>query len=191
MARAVQRPRPGRREACEHAGGVRDHGACQPRGPEDRAPGRQYQPCRRQHPVRRRRRGRAVALAHGPHPRGRSALRQHDRGSRRDAAARAGGGRRGRSPVPALAGIRGHLHHRRQSRHQCRRHGRAGLRQHPRTGAGPRSGAGGWPHLERPRQAAQGQYRLRFAPHLHRLGRHARHHHGRRPEAVPQAARPW
>ena len=39
-----------------------------------------------------------------------------------------------------------------------------------------------------PQRAQEGQHRLRPARPVHRLGRHARHHHGRDPEALPQAA---
>ena len=53
----------------------------------------------------------------------------------------------------------------------------------------PRSGAADRRDLERPAGAAQGQYRLRPARPLHRRRGHARHHHRRGAEAVPEAAR--
>ena len=100
----------------------------------------------------------------------------------------AGGGRARRPPVPALARLGGHLHHRRQYRDQCRRHGGARLRQHARPRARARGGAAGRPDLERPAPSAQGQHRLRPEEPLHRLGGHARHRHRGRAEAVSAAA---
>ena len=98
----------------------------------------------------------------------------------------AGGGRGGGLPVSPVPGVRGHLPHRRQPRHQRGRHGRAALRQHARADPRPRGRAGGRAHLERPHGPAQGQYRLRPARPLHRVRGHARHHHRRSAEALPE-----
>ncbi len=153
------------------------------------AAGRQYRACRRADPDRGRPRDHPVAAAARCDPHGRSRRRHDDRRGRGDPAARAGGSREGRAAVPALARLGRLLHRRRQSLDQCRRHRRAGLWQCPRAVHGARSGAGRWPDLERAAAAAQGQYRLRPQEPLHRRGRHARHHHRRRPEALPAAGR--
>ena len=111
------------------------------------------------------------------------------RGRRLRAAERAGG-RRGRGlPVPPEPRGRGQLHHRRQPRHQRRRHAGAALRQRARPvpGAGSRHRAGRG--LGRPVGPAQGQHRLRPARPVHRQRRHAGRHHRRHHEAVPAAAR--
>ena len=87
------------------------------------------------------RRDRALAQPPRPHPRGRSRLQHHDLRGRRHAAARARGGRRRRPALSATAAVGGHLHHRRQSLDQCRRHRRARPRHRALACARPRSGA--------------------------------------------------
>ncbi len=96
---------------------------------------------------------------------------------------------RGRSAVPAVARRRGQLHHRRQSLHQCRRHGSAGLWRRARDGARAGSRARRRADTERAVEAEKRQHRLRPAQSLHRRGRYARHHHGGDAETVSEAAR--
>ena len=110
-------------------------------------------------------------------PRGRSRLQHHDGGSRRHAAARARGGGRGRPALSAAPAVGRHLHHRRQSLDQCRRHRGARARHRALACARPRSRAGRRPRAARPQQAEEGQYRLRPEEPVHRRRRHARHHH--------------
>ena len=57
------------------------------------------------------------------------------------------------------------------------RHQRRPLRHHPGERAGPGGGAGRWPRHQDRRPRPQGRQRLRPDPAVHRLGRHARHHH--------------
>ena len=90
--------------------------------------------------------------------------------------------------LPARSGIARLLRDRRQPFHQCRRQSRHPLRHDARTGARPRSGAAGRHHRHQPQQAAEEQRRLRSEAAVHRLGRHARHHHARRIAAVSETA---
>ena len=92
-------------------------------------------------------------------------------------AARARGRRRRRPALSAAAAVGGHLHHRRQSLDQCRRHRRARLRHRALARARPRGGAGRRPRAEQPQQAEEGQHRLRPQEPVHRRRRHARRHH--------------
>ena len=96
--------------------------------------------------------------------------------------------RAGRPPVSAEPAVGGKLPDRRQPRHQRRRRRRARLRQRARPGARARGGARRTARVWNGLKALQeGQHRLRPARPLHRLGGHARHHHGGRAEAVPAA----
>ena len=113
----------------------------------------------------------------------------HDRGGRPHPGRGAGCGRQGGPAVPPEPAVGGHLPDRRQPRHQRRRGGRAGLRQHPPAGAGPRGGAGRRPRVERSQRPQEGQHGLRPQGFAHRLGGHAGCHHRRGAQAVPQARR--
>ena len=83
----------------------------------------------------------------------------------------------GRPALSATAAVGRHLHHRRQSFDQCRRHRGARPRHRALACARPRSGAGRRPRAEQPQQAEEGQHRLRPEEPVHRRRRHARHHH--------------
>ena len=151
------------------------------------AAGRQYRAGRR--PDSARRRGDPFAHPARQDPRGRSGLQHHDLRGRRGAGQGAGSRGQRRPAVPAVARRRGKLHHRRQPLHQCRRHRRAGLRHHARSGARAGSGAGRRAHPAAAAKAEKGQHRLRPAAHLHRRRRHAWHHHRGGAQAVSAAAR--
>ena len=141
----------------------------------DRAAGRQYRAGRR--PDSAAQRDRAVAQPARPHPRGRSDLEHAHLRGRRHLAARPRSRRRGRPALSASAAVGRHLHDRRQSLHQCRRHRRDRPRHRPLARARPRSGAGRRPRAQQSQQAEKGQYRLRSEKPVHRRRRHARHHH--------------
>ena len=123
------------------------------------------------------RRDRALAQPPRPHPRGRSDLQHHHLRGRRHLAARARGRRRGRPALSATAAVGRHLHHRRQSFDQCRRHGGACPRHRALACARHRGGAGRRARAQQSQQAQEGQYRLRPQEPVHRRRRHARHHH--------------
>ncbi len=91
----------------------------------------------------------------------------------------AGGGRRRRPAVSAVARLAGKLPDRRQPVLQCRRHRRARLRQCTRAVPWRRGGAAGRAGAGRSAQAEEGQYRLRPEGPVHRRRGHARHHHRR------------
>ncbi len=84
-----------------------------------------------------------------------------------------------RPALSAIAAVGRHLHHRRQSLDQCRRHGGAGARHRALARARARSGAGRRPRAQQSQQAEKRQYRLRSEKPVHRRRRHARHHHRR------------
>ena len=167
-------------------GSLGDPQARQRDADRDRAAGRQYRTGRRTNSASRR--GGAVADAARQDPRSRSGLEHNDRGSRRHAAARARGGRRSRPALSAAAAVGRHLHHRRQSLHQCRRHRRDCARHSALACARPRSRAGRRPRAAQSQQAEEGQYRLRPEEPVHRRRRHARHHHRRGVAAGAAAA---
>ena len=144
-------------------------------GTRDRAAGRQYRPGRRPDPAAQR--DRAVAQPARPHPRSRSDLEHHHLRGRRHLAAHARGRGRSRPALSATAAVGRHLHHRRQSFHQCRRHRGHRPRHRALACARHRSGAGRRPHHEQSQQAEEGQHRLRSEKPVHRRRRHARHHH--------------
>ena len=101
-------------------------------------------------------------------------------------AARARSRRQRRPALSATAAVGRHLHHRRQSLDQCRRHRGARTRRRALARARARSGAGRRPHPQQPEQAQEGQHRLRPQKPVHRRRRHARRHH--RGGAAPGAA---
>ncbi len=115
--------------------------------------------------------------AHGSRTRSRCRQRHdHRRGglySRR----RATGRGRCRPVFPVDACLARSLSDRRQSGYKCRRAERRALWQHPRSGAGPGSGARGRAYLEQSHRAAQGQQRFRSGRPVHRQRRRAGHHH--------------
>ena len=125
----------------------------------------------------RSQRDRAVAQPARPHPRGRSDLEHHHLRGRRHLAAHARSRRRSRPALSATAAVGRHLHHRRQSFHQCRRHRGDRARHRALACARHRSGAGRRPRAQQSQQAEEGQYRLRPEKPVHRRRRHARHHH--------------
>ena len=186
-ARPVPRPLAAGAAARLDRRGVRDLQARQRAQNRAGAAGRQYRPGRRADPASWR--GRGLAAAAGQDSRDRPRLQHHDLRGRRGAADRAAARQRGRSPVSAVARRRGQLHHRRQSLHQCRRHGGAGLWRGARDGARAGSRARRRADPERAVEAEKGQHRLRPAQSLHRRGRHARHHHRGDAETVSEAAR--
>ncbi len=134
------------------------------------------------------RRDRAVAQPPRQDPRGRSDLEHHHLRGRRDPAARARGRRRGRPALSAAAAVGRHLHDRRQSLDQCRRHRGARARRRALARARPRSRAGRRPRAQQPQQAQEGQHRLRPEEPVHRRRRHARRHHRRGAAAGAAAA---
>ena len=141
----------------------------------DRAAGRQYRIGRRASCIERR--DHSLAQPHDRDPRDRSGHQHaHGRG-RRHARARARSRGRSRPALSAASPLRGHLHHRRQSLDQCRRHRCDRAWRRARACARPRSGAGGRPRAQQSQQAEEGQYRLRPEEPVHRRRRHARHHH--------------
>ncbi|CCD02401.1 protein of unknown function (plasmid) [Azospirillum baldaniorum] len=91
---------------------------------------------------------------------------------------------------PVSLGAEGLLPDRRHHRHQRRRHLGPALRQHARERAGAGGRAGRWHRLVWPLRPAQEQHRLRSEASVHRLGRHARRHHGGDAEAAPAADAP-
>ena len=155
-------------------------------GDRDRPAGRQYRPGRRADAAARR--DRALAQPARPHPRGRSRLQHHDLRGRRDPAAGARSRRRSRPALSAAAAVGGHLHHRRQSLDQCRRHRRARPRHRALARARHRGGARRRARAAQPQQAQEGQYRLRSQEPVHRRGRHARRDHRRGAAAGAAAA---
>ena len=188
-ARHVPRPHPGGAAARLGRRGVGDRQARRRDRDRDRAARRQYRAGRR--PGSAPRRGRALAQPPRPHPRGRSDLQHHHLRGGRDLAARARGGRRRRPALSAAAALGRHLHDRRQSLHQCRRHRRAGARHRALARARPRGRAGRRPRAQQPQQAQEGQYRLRSQEPVHRRRGHARHHHrgGAQAGAAPALGR--
>ena len=140
-----------------------------------RAAGRIDRPVRRC--VARTGLGRHFAGANGRHRGDRSRQRDHDGQGRHAAGDDAEGGRRGRLLLSARSRRARLLRDRRQSFHQRRRQSRHPLRHDARTGARPRSGAAGRHRRHQPQQAAEEQRRLRPEAPVHRLRRHARHHH--------------
>ena len=158
---------------------------CHETGTADRHPGRQY-----------RAGGRADSAAWrsaAVHPKAEQdpghRRRRHDLERRGRCHPGPGSGtRRGKaSAVSPQPGLGRQLHHRRQHRHQCRRHPCAALWHDPRPGAGAGSGAGGRHGAAHAARPAQGQYRLRPQADVHRQRRHLGRDHGGDSAAVPQA----